>query len=351
MGIVVSRAFADLPSTLAEALSNRRGMAFFRSREWYVSLLDGGVFEPQELRLFHDTAGTWLLATRLDPDQGICALANYYTLDFGFSGEPQRQELPALARALMNQAGVAGRLTFSGLCMNQADASRLREAMNAAGYLTDIRPRYGHWYSSIRCEASTYLRERPARLRTTLERGDRRLRRDHGCGICVVTSPGRKLEEGIRAYEAVYARSWKPAENFPRFVPALIRTCAELGVLRLGILYARDIPVAAQLWICDRHAAYIYKLAHDPEFDRYSVGSLLTARLMERAIDQDQVRLIDFGMGDEPYKQDWVNQRSTIAELSTYNPWRIRGAMGGARLAGRRLTRRLVEMTGLRRDS
>jgi Acetyltransferase (GNAT) domain len=65
------------------------------------------------------------------------------------------------------------------------------------------------------------------------------------------------LEAAIRAYEKVYAASWKVAEPFPQFVPGLIRTCAEMGWLRLGVAYIDDEPAAAQIWIVHNGTASI----------------------------------------------------------------------------------------------
>ena len=74
---------------------------------------------------------------------------------------------------------------------------------------------------------------------------------------------------------------------------ASTRRCAESGWLRLAIAYIDDQPAAAQIWIVSNGVANIYKLSYDERFAKFSLGTLLTAHLMEHAIDVDKVHEID----------------------------------------------------------
>ncbi len=110
------------------------------------------------------------------------------------------------------------------------------------------------------------------------------------------------------AYEDVYAASWKPAEGSLSFLRALGEQEAAAGTLRLGV--ARDATgraVAAQLWLVENGVATIHKLAHREDAKAGSPGSLLSHAMFRAAIADDRVRRIDFGLGDEPYKADWVD--------------------------------------------
>ncbi len=55
--------------------------------------------------------------------------------------------------------------------------------------------------------------------------------------------------------------------------------------------------------------AYIYKLAYDPEFADFQVGTLLTMHMFEHVLDRDRVRCIDFLSGDDEYKARWMSSR------------------------------------------
>lgn len=190
---------------------------------------------------------------------------------------------------------------------------------------------HGNWYLPIG-EASfrDYLAQRPGRLRQTLARKQKQFRRAGG-RLELITGDRiscSRLEQAITAYQAIYAASWKDPEPYPEFMPALIRLCAQRGWLRLGLAWLGEHPIAAQVWIIHNNKASIYKLAYDQDYKLFSPGTLLTAYLMEQAIDKDQVNEVDYLIGDEPYKADWMTHRRERWGLLACNPRTLDGLRG-----------------------
>lgn len=205
----------------------------------------------------------------------------------------------------------------------------------------------GNWHAVLGEGASwpAYLAARDPALRTTVTRKLARAARTHRLEI--VTAPGPALEAGIAAYEDVRARSWKPHEPFPRFDAALLRATAPLGLLRLGILREAEggRAVAAQYWVRDRAAglprATVLKLAHDETARAASPGTVLTAMMIRSLIEEDGVRVLDFGRGDDAYKRLWVGerrQRIGVVIADPLSPW---GAAALARQAAGAVLRRV----------
>jgi len=160
-------------------------------------------------------------------------------------------------------------------------------------------------------------------LRELLRR--RRRQNDRVTGYtCEIIQAGESIERGIRAYETVYARSWKPSEPFPGFNAGIIREAARGRSLRLGIYWEQDKPIAAQLWVIRSGVATVLKLAHDEEHRGSSPGTVLTAAIIEQLIGEG-VDALDFGRGDDPYKRLWVSQRRQRIGLLLVNPRRTRG--------------------------
>ena len=55
--------------------------------------------------------------------------------------------------------------------------------------------------------------------------------------------------------------------------------------------------------------AYIFKLAYDEEYAKWSAGTVLTAHMFRHELDIDRVVEIDYLTGDDPYKGAWMTQR------------------------------------------
>jgi CelD/BcsL family acetyltransferase involved in cellulose biosynthesis len=121
----------------------------------------------------------------------------------------------------------------------------------------------------------------------------------------------------------------------------LITRAAERGWLRLGIVWLKAEPVAAQVWIVANGKADIYKLAYDEAFKDYSPGTVLTARLMQHVIECDAVSEVDYLVGDDAYKKDWMSDRRERWGIVAYNPTTVVGAMGALREALGRLLKRV----------
>ena len=184
---------------------------------------------------------------------------------------------------------------------------------------------FGNWYEPVGgMDWGGYLASRSGALRETVRRKLRRGERGPGADFSVITGP-EGLDAGIDAFEHVYAKSWKEPEPFPRFNAGLMREVASAGVLRLGLYRIGDQTVAAQLWIVDRGKATVLKLAHDEAFKPESPGTVLTALMLRRLLDEEHVAEIDFGRGDDPYKQGWAGQRRQRIGLILANPRRPAG--------------------------
>ena len=107
-----------------------------------------------------------------------------------------------------------------------------------------------------------------------------------------------------------------------------MRAIADLGLLRFALWsLGRDAGRGAALGgeRCGR--ATVLKLAHDEAFTAYSPGTVLTALTLRHLLDQEHVTEIDFGRGDDAYKQGWAAQRRQRIGLLLVDPWRLSGAL------------------------
>ncbi len=268
-------------------------------------------------------------------------LSNYYTAMFGPVFEPglDNASLVPLVRALLDRPDAPATLLFGPMDPLGPGFAMLRESLRRAGLATFRYFAHGNWYLPVMSDWQSYFEARPGAVRSTIKRMGRKFEAAGG-RLEIVRTP-EDAEAGIRAYEHVYARSWKQAEPHPAFMPGLIRLCARRGWLRLGIAWVGDVPVAAQLWIVANGRAEIYKLAYDEAHKALAPGTLLTTMLMRHAFEVDHVREADYLIGDDPYKAQWMTHRREHLGLVAYNLRSVRGLVLAAREFGGRLMKRL----------
>ena len=216
----------------------------------------------------------------------------------------------------MRAAGVALR-RWGVVQLEALDADTLAEiavSLRAARLLTLRYSNFGNWHERA-ADWPSYLAARPGPLRETIRRrlravADGRLRPDF-----------THSDSALSAYEEVHRSSWKLPEPFPAFAPRFLRDAAEAGILRMSVLQHENRPVAAQYWTVENGTATVLKLAHDESLKRLSPGTVLTALTVQRLFEQDGVTEIDFGRGDDAYKQLWAGARRQRMGALIINPF------------------------------
>jgi hypothetical protein len=239
-----------------------------------------------------------------------------------------------LAAAIAAERPAWGVIHLNALDRESPVFSGFVEGFRAAGMVVHPYFHFGNWYEETESASiEDYIQRRPSVLRNTLRRKGKKLDADGRARYELIAGASR-LEDGIAAYEKVYARSWKRREPYPRFSAGLIRAAASANCLRLGIMYMDEEPAAAQIWIVAGGRATIYKLVHDERFKHHSLGSILTIRVLKHVLEVDRVREVDFGRGDDPYKSQWLSQRRERWGIMAFNPRRLHGAIGAVRHVG-----------------
>ena len=334
---------AGMPAACDPVLEDAAAGGFFASRLWYDTLLRHALAPGEQALCLRAGAVTLPLLRR---GGRLSNLAGPYTLDWRPLAAPGTD-----ATALRE----AGRATAAWL---RARPPLLLDTIDPAlpllaPWLAGLRVggvaalRFDHvlnWHEDLPGDSgwAAYLAARPPELRTTIRRRTARCLRamDFAC----LAAPGPALEAGIAAYEAVRAASWKPEEPFPALDGALMRAAAAAGLLRLGLLTRRSdgAPIAAQYWVLDRggRRATVLKLSHVEAERQASPGTALTALMIERLLDGDGVRALDFGRGDDPYKRLWVATPRRRIGLVLASPLHPAGLAAIARQGLGRLRRR-----------
>ncbi len=289
------------------------GPGFQSRRAWFDATVEAAL--PQGSRplfwMVRDAGRPSLLLPMLaGPGRRLGSLTTAYTCLF------QPLAAPGASDAALHAAGTAAAracrawptATLEALDAGWPGLPPLLAGLRSGGILARRFDHFGNWYQPVAGLGwDAYLLGRPGSLRETVRRKTRACDRDARVEIEVVHG-GPALTPALAAYEDVYARSWKQPEPAPRFNAALLVRAAAAGVLRLGVMRVAGQPVAAQYWTVTNGTATVLKLAHDDAWRTLSPGTVLTAHMIRSLLDEGVTEL-DFGRGDDPYKQLWASQR------------------------------------------
>ena len=324
-----------MPDWCDAYLARPDGGDIFASRLWYDTMLSHAL--PPACRPFLALAGDGaMLLPLMSQMGGTRSLSTPYSLEWRPLAGPGCA--PGAAGAAIGRW-----LRYSRPLRLDAVS---QEAQGLEGVISGVRTcgiavlrhhHFGNWHEVL-AEGdgwAGYLAARPAALAATIRRKLERARRE--LRFELVADGRDAVARAVADYEAVRARSWKPAEPSPAFDGALIRAAAAQGCLRMGLLRTPDgSTIAAQYWLLSGGRAWLLKLCHDEASRAASPGTVLTALMVRRLIEEDGVRELDLGRGDDPYKQLWVSQRRQRVGLILADPWHPAGLFEVARrrLAG-----------------
>lgn len=271
----------------------------------------------------------------------VASLTNVYSCVYGLAGASDDS-----AAVLHRWAGELGRRPDAPDCVQFGAIDHpsglfddLSQGLGAAGFWVETARQFSNWYWAVAAagDFAAYWNERPSRLRHTVERKHRALRRGHAVAVDILCQP-QQAEKASRVYAEVDGQSWKGAEPYPRFMPGLIESGLANGSVRVGVLSVDGEAAAVQVWLEHAGHATIFKLSYAERFKQMSVGSVLTYCLIREVFERGGVREIDFGRGDDDYKRDWLPLERERWGIFAYN----RSTSPGWLLAARNLLPKLA---------
>jgi hypothetical protein len=163
-----------------------------------------------------------------------------------------------------------------------------------------------------------YLARRPPALRDYVER-QAAAWADTGRGRFELVTGGPGFAAALVDYALVDVQSWKEQEPYPDCLAQLVEAAARAGVLRLGLLYYDDRPVAAQVWIVSAGRATLWRSRFAKKFMLLSVGVVVTYEMMRHILAADRPRALEFGPGDISGRQQWLERHHARIGLAVFN--------------------------------
>lgn len=301
----------QLPHNAENLFASAAKHSMFFSRAWFETLATSALNDDESLLLACVIEGDALLAI-LPLKQGInhdwYALGHLYSWLYTLLLDEQADDdvIKCLAQGIVDSKCLSLRL--EPVAEHDPVIIKLQIELEAAGFYCNRQYRFYNWFHPVKEKnIDGYMSARPSRVQNTIARKQRKLVREHKFEFRMFST--EDIATGLADYNAVYLSSWKAKELFDELVETLVMNFASQDWLRLGVLYIDGEAAAAQLWFVVHGKANIFKLAYDEKWKQYSPGSILIRLMMEYVIEKDQVEEIDFLMGNDAYKQDWMSER------------------------------------------
>lgn len=290
-----------------------------------ATIVEAKIGESQTTSFVASQGSRWPHVRRLSP------VANYYT-SYNYPNIC-RGEGESVQTHLVDALGASWDvMEFGPLPIDSDIYQELYCAFEDKGYCCEGFFRHVNWFLEVKDGGyQAYLASRPSLLKNTIKRKQKAL--DKAPDVELHIYQGTEVMGHIADFQQVYEKSWKEEEPYPDFIADMIKQFADKGWARLGVIYHQQIPIAAQLWIVMDGVASIYKLAYVEGYQKLSAGTVLMAQMMAYVIDQDKVSYVDFLVGDEPYKRDWMSDCREIFGLNIYNTRTIVGRLLGLKAA------------------
>lgn len=346
--IRIQHDYAELPASAADLFADPDGGDLFHSRQWLKQAQASGLRHGDRLELL-----------TLEGAEGPRALlpALYSRLYGPHPGarvlhflQPDEQPYEPIIGALgIEAAALAAELAaFFGGAPKAFDVVRaspldqqsrftaaLVEALRKTGHLLQVyRQPDDHFEDVSGLGFDGYMAARPRPLRESLERYTRLLLQGGRARFYLAMSVGQ-FADAWGAVRRVIAATPQQGQPEPlQHLQGIMRVAAELGGLRLGLLFLDDQPVNVQFWVVTRGVARCLRFWSGTEQRAFPLDDMLTQFMALYLIDADHVSELDFGSVRADFAADWAPAARQRIGVVAFNRRTWRGLRGAARHIG-----------------
>jgi CelD/BcsL family acetyltransferase involved in cellulose biosynthesis len=243
-------------------------------------------------------------------------------------GAQRGNSSPEVSELLLREALQAlrrGEADLGRLDFQRVDTALYRLARSLPGILGRdhaVIPQ-PHWYMELSKTYGEVLKGLSHDLRKEIRRTAKRISADFESVEVKCFEKPDELETLIRDIESVAAISWQRriGSGFrdPERTRELLLFQAKKGWLRAYVLYVDAKPRA--FWLGSLYEGVFFSeyMAFDPDFGKYSPGTVLQAKVIEDLCGRN-AKSIDLGLVDLLYKRRFGTSRHEDAELYLYPP-------------------------------
>lgn len=210
-----------------------------------------------------------------------------------------------------------------------ADSALASLAMRRPSWLCRDHVRWSgeHWKIDLPDSMDAFYRRMQEKHRRPLRKACRLIERENpdGLSYAVFTRP-EDVDRFCEEAEYIAGRTYQQriGASFVKTDEAVrkLRLLAARGQWRAYVLYVRGAPAA--YWVGTRYRStfYLDHTGRDPAHSRLNpgVGTILFAKMIEDLCSATDVRNVDFGFGDYPYKRRFGTRSEPTVTLYIFAP-------------------------------
>jgi CelD/BcsL family acetyltransferase involved in cellulose biosynthesis len=183
--------------------------------------------------------------------------------------------------------------------------------------------------ASLPVTHADYIAQLNPRTRQRLRRQARKLCNDKNTQLEKFTTP-KQVQPFLNQLDEIYRDAWQAqltgyhrrnTEPQHRFLTGM----AQCGWFRSYTLTADQQPVAYLLGYQHDGNYYYSEIGYRQQWADYSPGAVLTYLFLEDLFQDNRLKLVDFMVGDQPYKRSLSNLEQAAASiyLAPPNRWRL----------------------------
>jgi hypothetical protein len=307
----------------------------------YISVIEanGEGVQPHVMLITHDGKPAAMIISRIENHQLdlklgyktlLCPRLRCLTVVYGgILGEPEGALNALMLGQIMElmKSHVIDVIHFNHLRTNTPFYQAVR---NMPGFLTrDYLPKIDkHWRMEVPERIDQFYAARSRKHRSNLRRAIRKFEKDYPDNHRIIEYTNESdVAEFIRVATSISAKTYQAALNVGTVnderTHSLLTAAARQDWFRGHILFAGDVACAFQLGLYYREIYYLVNIGYDPDFNTYSLGTVLFLKVLESLCDDPSIHTIDFYFGDAWYKQSygteqWEEASPYIFTLSLY---------------------------------
>ncbi len=161
-----------------------------------------------------------------------------------------------------------------------------------------------NWEASTDISLEEALAKLSANARRKYKRRHNHLKKLGHLSFEVITD-FNTIEKNLHIFFTFYEQSWKGKERNSDFYYDIARAFCQKNEAILFALFLNQQPIAYLFTVRAGKKLFGRKTTFDPSFYAYSPGRFLLDEIYSYCIENDDIVSLDFGRGNESYKQDY----------------------------------------------